>query len=258
MRIGISRMSKPGAEADRVLTAARAHGFDGVQLKPAQYEQFVAAPQSFVDHYGPLASLVQGGLIVYPGGDPSRWMEKAEPVIGFAAAVRAEHICFCSNVYGTAASEEQVTAVEQALTGIGRRARDQGLAISIHNHVNSLVETEADIARLLERLDPSICGLTLDTAHAAKAGVADVSRLVERFAGHLINVHLKDIAPDGTFCALGQGTLAIEPILSALRAVRYDRWLIVDEETASMQTEQAFAIAADCLARHGLMAAATR
>lgn len=253
MKIGISRMSKPGAEADRVLAAAREYGFDGVQLKPSQYEQFIASPQAFADHYGDLAGMAQGGLIVYPGGDPAQWQAKAAPAIEFAGSVKAGHICFCAGVYQTNASEEQVQAVADTLLAIGHRARERGLVISIHNHVGSLVESEQDIARLLERVDPSLCGLTLDTAHAAKAGVADVSGLVRRFGDHLVNVHLKDIAGDGTFCALGQGLLAIRPILDALGGINYAQWLIVDEETASMQTDEAFRIAAACLREHGVM-----
>lgn len=253
MKIGISRMSRGPEEALEVLQTARACGFAGVQLKPQQYEAFVASPVAFVERYGDLADLAQGGLIVYPGGDPHQWPAKLAAVLPFAGAIRANHVCICAGVYRTNPSDEEVKAVADALTTIGRSAREQGLVISIHNHVNSLVEGEADIARMLDRLDPAVCGLTLDTAHAAKAGIGDVSSLIRRFRAHLLNVHLKDIAADGTFCALGQGTLALDPIFGALEDVAYDQWLIVDEETASMDTPTSFRIAADCLARRGLL-----
>ncbi|MBW3635320.1 MAG: sugar phosphate isomerase/epimerase, partial [Armatimonadetes bacterium] len=113
-------------------------------------------------------------------------------------------------------------------------------------------ETEEDIARLLERIDPEICGLTLDTAHAAKAGIPHVERLAVRFQRHLLNVHLKDLSAEGQFCALGQGTLPLRPILDALTAINYDQWLIVDEETASLQTDEAFSVAAEFLKNHRL------
>jgi sugar phosphate isomerase/epimerase len=57
---------------------------------------------------------------------------------------------------------------------------------------------------------------------------------------------------DGEFCALGQGTLAIRPILDALSSIEYSQWLIVDEETKTMSTEETFRIASDCLQAEGL------
>lgn len=253
MRIGISRISQTPQQSYEVLAAAQRHGFQGVQLKPTQYGEFLDSPSAFQQHYDQLARLACGGLIVYPGGNPAEWLTKAETILPFASALSAEHICFCSNVYGTGATEEQVTDVAQALTAIGQRARQENLVISIHNHVGSLVETEEDIARLLEKLDPQICGLTLDTAHAAKAGILQVERLVTRFHQHLINVHLKDLDPQGKFCALGQGTLPLQPILDTLTNIHYNQWLIVDEETASLPTEEAFSIAANYLKSQKIM-----
>jgi sugar phosphate isomerase/epimerase len=253
MRIGISRFSKTPEQAYEVLATARRYGFAGVQMKPTQYQEFIASPEAFAQRYSTLADLTCGGLIAYPGGDPQRWMTEVEPILPFAAAINAEHICLCSGVYNTNATDEQVQDVAEALTAIGQRAQAQNLAISIHNHVDSIVESEADIARLLERVEPKWCGLTLDTAHAAKAGITHVERLIPRFQQHLINVHLKDLATDGRFCALGTGTLEIPPILDALNAINYQQWLIVDEETGDSSTAETFAIAHRYLAQAGLL-----
>jgi sugar phosphate isomerase/epimerase len=247
MKIGISRISQTRDEAYEVLDAARRYGFKGVQLKPSQYEEFLNCPAAFTEQYGELANLACGGLIVYPGNDPTMWFEKLEGVLRFASGVKANHVCLCSDVYATDASEAEVRAVADALTHIGKSASQQGVMISIHNHVNSLVETEEDIARLLSLLDPALCGLTLDTAHAAKAGIANVSRLASRFQNHLLNVHLKDLDADGNFCALGQGILELDPIVQTLESIKYNQWLIIDEETGAMKTEAAFGIAAEYL-----------
>jgi inosose dehydratase len=252
MKIGISRISSAPEEAYRVLDAAHRYGFEGVQLKPSQYSDFVASPQSFKERYSSLSYLASGGLIFYPGGSPSTWQEQLAAVIPFAGAIGAGHICLCSGVYETGASAEQVRETADALMQIGATAKQQSVFISIHNHMDSLVESEEDIARLLDIVDPALCGLTLDTAHAAKAGIADVASLVVRFQAHLLNVHLKDIAANGEFCALGQGTLAIRPILDALSSIEYSQWLIVDEETKNMSTEETFRIASDCLQAEGL------
>jgi hypothetical protein len=63
MKIGISRISGAAEEAYRVLESAHHYGFAGVQPKPAQYNDFVAAPQSFKERYGELSYLACGGLL---------------------------------------------------------------------------------------------------------------------------------------------------------------------------------------------------
>jgi sugar phosphate isomerase/epimerase len=252
MKIGISRISSTPEEALRVLEAAHRYGFEGVQLKPSQYSEFVASPQAFSERYAALSYLAGGGLIFYPGGAPSTWQDQVAPVLPFAGAIGAGHICLCSGVYESGASDEQVRETADALMQIGSEAQSQRLVVSIHNHMDSLVESEDDIARLLDIIDPAQCGLTLDTAHAAKAGILNVADLAVRFQRHLLNVHLKDIAENGEFCALGQGTLAVRPILDALTSVEYSQWLIVDEETKNLSTEETFHIASDCLRAEGL------
>lgn len=247
MKIGISRPSRTLPESQEVLELAHQFGFQGVQLKPAQYEAFITEPEQFQAFYGSLAGLVRGGLIVYPHGAPETWPEQLGPKLKFAAAVGAPHICLCSGVYASGASEAEVNAVAQALLKIGASAQSRGIVTSIHNHADSLVETEEDIARLLDKIDPHLCGLTLDTAHAARGGVASVAKLVFRFRDYLLNVHLKDMGPDGRFCALGQGTLNLTSVLAALSEIHYDEWLIVDEETADLSTGEAFRIARDYL-----------
>lgn len=252
MRIGISRPSHSPEQALEVFQSARDNGFEGVQLKPAQYDPYLDEPVAFTKNYGPLADLAVGGLIVYPGGDPAEWMGKLERVMPFARAVGAQHICVCACVYATGGSEEEVQIIADTLTAIGTAARAQGLVISIHNHVNSIVETEADILRLLARLDPAICGLTYDTAHAAKAGVQDLTGLLRQVQPHLLNVHLKDLDAEGKFCPLGHGELDLAPILSVLKKMDYQEWLIVDEESKTVSTPEAMRIAREFLRANGL------
>lgn len=253
MKIGISRPSHSEAESREVLSCARRFGFEGVQLKPAQYNAFLSDPEAFSRHYGDLAGLAAGGLIFYPGGNPAEWEGLLQPAIAFASAVNADHICICSCVYQTGASNEEVQAVVHALAAVGRNASAQGLRISIHNHASSIVESEEDVARVLDKLDPEVCGLTFDTAHAAKGGVTDFTSTIRRFKNHLINVHLKDLGGDGKFCPLGQGTLNLDPIFDALREIDYKQWLIVDEESPGVTTPEAMEIARQYLRDRNIM-----
>jgi sugar phosphate isomerase/epimerase len=253
MRIGISRPTGPGEDLGDILAAARRHGFEGVQLKQNQYEAYTSSAEGFRDAYGELAALVRGGLIAYPGGDPAGWASKVEPAISFAAALGAGHVCICANTDASDVSAARIKAVADVLAGIGRDAQSRGVVISLHNHAGTLFESEEDLARLFDLLDPGLCGLTLDTGHTAKAGIEDAAGLVERFGGHLVNVHLKDLSAEGRFCPVGTGTVDLGSVLDAVASVGYEGWLIVDEESRDLPTDEAFRISRGYLEDRGLM-----
>lgn len=91
------------------------------------------------------------------------------------------------------------------------------LRASLHNHVNGLFERDTNLERIAVHLDPARCGLTFDTAHATKGGIADLGAAIPKFARHIVNVHVKDLAADGSFCPLGHGTLNLESVFVARR-----------------------------------------
>jgi inosose dehydratase len=114
--------------------------------------------------------------------------------------------------------------------------------VSLHNHARSIFETTADLLRMVELLDPDVCGLTLDTAHLAKAGESEAAAWIPRLQSHLWNVHLKDLDENGRFCPVGRGTLDLRSVLEVLPAIGYRHWLIVDDESRDVGLHEAFAV----------------
>lgn len=130
---------------------------------------------------------------------------------------------------------------------IARYARERGLVTAFHPHVGSYVERTEEIARLMRDTDPTLVGLCLDTGHIAYGGgdPVDIARTHARRVRH---VHLKDVRREvradalarqldfraavslGVFAPLGDGSLDLRSTLSALRAVDYAGWLIVEQD----------------------------
>ena len=245
MKIGVSRPTETLAQTRRMLDLAARHGFEGVQLKPPQYRGLSAA--QFRETYAENSALVRGGLIFYVGAEIESWRAHLEPVLSFAAAVGAGHVCVCGAVGRQANGAKRQREAARALNEIGRIGAGLGLQISLHNHADSLFETAEDLDFTLGHLEPELCGLTLDTAHFAKAGIADIAALVRRFGPRIVNLHLKDMDAGGRFCPLGTGTLALDEVVSALAEIRYDQWLIVDDESLDFEVEDAFGISRDFL-----------
>jgi inosose dehydratase len=130
---------------------------------------------------------------------------------------------------------------------VARYARERGLVTAFHPHAASYIERPEEIARLMRDTDPSLVGLCLDTGHIAYGG-GDPAEIARTHAPRVRHVHLKDMRRDvradalarqldfreavglGVFAPLGDGSLDLRGTLSALRAVAYAGWLIVEQD----------------------------
>jgi inosose dehydratase len=132
------------------------------------------------------------------------------------------------------------------LTELAERVARRGIRIAYHHHMGTVVESEADIDRLMAATGSSV-GLLLDTGHLAFAGGDPVA--LARRHGHRINhMHCKDVRPgvlarvrtadasfldavlDGVFTVPGDGAIDFAGVCGALAATGYDGWLVVEAE----------------------------
>jgi sugar phosphate isomerase/epimerase len=251
MKIGISRGCGGSVEGARELLAAgRGVGFEGVQVKTDLLKLFDFDPQRFREAAGELAALAAAGVVYHPSRSPADWPAELPCVTDLATAIGAEHLCICSAV-ARRQSDDEFADVAEALMQAGAAAQQKGLEFSVHNHADCLFETADDLDRLCANLDPDVCGLTFDTAHADKGGMTDLAAAVRKLRPFITNVHLKDRDEQGSFCPLGRGVMDLRPALDALREIGYDRWLIVDEESRGVGAADACRIAMDYLEAQG-------
>ena len=122
----------------------------------------------------------------------------------------------------------------------------QGVRIAFHHHMGTVIETEAEIDRLMLGTPDSV-GLLFDTGHLAFAG-ADPGRVAARWAGRIVHVHAKDVRREtlararaerwsfldsvvrGVFTVPGDGMLDFAAALRPLRDADYAGWMIVEAE----------------------------
>ena len=128
------------------------------------------------------------------------------------------------------------------LTDLARMVRAEGLSIAYHHHMGTVVQTGAEIDRLMTETGPALT-LLLDTGHATFAG-ADPIALARQHRGRITHVHCKDVRPDvmrrcaggsfldavvaGVFTVPGDGSVDFRAVLSQLRG--YQGWLVVEAE----------------------------
>ncbi|HZS34922.1 MAG TPA: myo-inosose-2 dehydratase [Methylomirabilota bacterium] len=133
-----------------------------------------------------------------------------------------------------------------ALTEVGEALRARGMRLAYHHHMGTVVETEAEIDRLMASTGEAV-GLLLDTGHLTYAG-GDVPGVARRHAARLAHVHCKDVRPAvlaearrrdqsfldaviaGVFTVPGDGCVDYRALLALLHETGYAGWLVVEAE----------------------------
>ncbi|MDH3595727.1 MAG: myo-inosose-2 dehydratase [Rhodospirillales bacterium] len=143
-------------------------------------------------------------------------------------------------------AEDQWPEFAGRLTEVAARVADEGLRLAYHHHMGTVVESAAEIDKLMKRTGDAV-GLLLDTGHAAFAG-ADPAAVARQHAGRIVHVHCKDLrAPvfaavrerdgsfldaviEGVFTVPGDGSVDFPAVLGVLGRSGYEGWLVVEAE----------------------------
>jgi len=139
--------------------------------------------------------------------------------------------------------------------------RSAGFEPVLHPHAGTYVETADEIARVMDRIDPSIVGLCLDTGHF-RFGGADPTQSVHDYHELIRHVHIKDCRTAvmdevkaegkgldealgrGVFCQLGLGDSRIDDVIAALRSYDYAGWLVIEQDQALRSSDTPESVAA--------------
>ncbi|NQX25839.1 sugar phosphate isomerase/epimerase [Microbacteriaceae bacterium VKM Ac-2854] len=238
LRRAFSKFLEP--EEVPVLVASYADaGYQGLQLKGAQYAEFVGAPErasaALGTDSGTYSAVITGDSIDADG------RERIRSTVAFAAAVGAERVVFCHGHPHDGVDAGLRREFARILTDIARDSADAGVAFSLHHHTDQPVMELADFREFFDGLEPGVLGLTVDTAHLARSGVEDLPAFIDEFGAFVDNLHLKDyslpVGRDGEWRVLGEGELDLEGVLDALDRVGYEGWLCVDEESDASLSE---------------------
>jgi inosose dehydratase len=137
-------------------------------------------------------------------------------------------------------------AYGRKVTELAERMAAFGVRMAFHHHMGTIVESEADIDRLMASTGEA-AGLLYDTGHALFAGI-DPAALLGRHIARVVHVHCKDVRRDvlqravgndmtfmgavleGVFTVPGDGCIAFTPLLRMLRDAGYVGWLVVEAE----------------------------
>lgn len=185
-------------------------------------------------------------------------IEAMRPHLDLLAALGCEAMVFAEvsgavhTARGTSLSRRPVLGDDEwqrfgeALTRVADHTLDSGVRVAYHHHIGTVVETEAEIDRLMAATGEAV-GLLLDTGHIVYAG-GDPVAVARRHGQRVNHIHCKDVRPaileraraedwsfldavlEGVYTVPGDGAIAFEPVLSALNGAGYRGWLVVEAE----------------------------
>ena len=150
---------------------------------------------------------------------------------------------------GMGLSDDGWGAYAAAANRLARRVRDDaGIRTVVHQHLGTLVETGAEVRRLMAMTDPDLLGICLDTGHWTFGTGENPVDAVREFGSRIWHVHFKDADPavmaesranewdgltstgHGVFCELGKGSVDFPGVLAALTETGYDGWIVVEQD----------------------------
>lgn len=131
---------------------------------------------------------------------------------------------------------------------LGKIAKEEyGIALTFHHHMGTVVQSLAEVNRMMENTDPEYVSLLFDTGHFTYCG-EDPLEVVKKYVHRIKHVHLKDIRPEvveqvkkenmsflagvraGAFTIPGDGCINYDPIFKVLEEAGYEGYMVVEAE----------------------------
>ncbi|HUG61404.1 MAG TPA: myo-inosose-2 dehydratase, partial [Methylomirabilota bacterium] len=132
------------------------------------------------------------------------------------------------------------------ISALADRMAAFGVAMAFHHHMGTIVETDAEVDRLMAVTSDSV-GLLFDSGHCLFSG-GDPDARLRRHLARVVHVHCKDVRADmlrraraedmsfmdavldGVFTVPGDGCIDYAALLRPLAERGYDGWLVVEAE----------------------------
>jgi inosose dehydratase len=256
-------------DAERVLAAIAAAGYEGTELGPPGY---LGDTETLRERFQRHGLALAGGYIPLRFSEPKHWDDDLQAMNATLDLFAAANGDDARAVLADAGSDERVQFPGRAASdrsigldddgwkrlseGVARAAdlaRGRGFEPTFHHHTATFVEAPWEIERVLELTD---VGLLLDTGHLALGG-GDPAQALRDWGDRINHVHVKDVRNDvlagviedradmpeawrrGVFCELGTGDVDLDAFFAELERSGYRGWLVVEQDMVPQSPQDA-------------------
>lgn len=144
-------------------------------------------------------------------------------------------------------NDDEWNTLTEGLNRLGKTAREIGITLTYHHHMGTVIQTEEEIDRFMETVNPELVFLLFDSGHCSFAGISPV-KVLKKYIGRTRHIHLKDLRMDvvkraeeekwsflegvrnGTFTVPGDGDVDFDPIFALIESGGYKGYVVVEAE----------------------------
>jgi sugar phosphate isomerase/epimerase len=245
MKLSFSTLACPDWTMPRIIAIASAAGYDGIELRfvenedslwklPALRGRELASTKRALSDHGLAISCVDTSCRFH-APDPkerARWVEEGERMADLAASLDAPGLrVFGEKIQPGADLAATRTWIAHSIRELADRISASGIEVWLETHGD--FAGAAATAEILEEARSLKVGVVWDPANCFAATGEPPRDGAVRLAAKIRHVHLKDLcrAPDGWKPALtGDGDFALHEVRSALRELKYDRFVSFEWE----------------------------
>ena len=238
--------------AERVLREAAALGLAAVEAGPeGLLPRDPAEVSDVLAGYG--LSLVGGFVpaVLHDAGRREAELAFVERRAEFFAAAGADVVVLAATTGSE--SYEEVAELDdgawrelfESLSTVEEICARHGLTVTLHHHLNTVIERDDQLRRFLEGCDTGLC---LDTGHLVIGG-SDPVEIADLAEDRVSHVHLKDVDLDlarrvatrelrfkeaarrGAFRPLGDGDVDVGEVVGRLEGSGYRGWYVLEQDT---------------------------
>ena len=206
-----------------------AAGYQGVEMFDGNLAEYKDKPEQLhgimAESGVSLVSVYTGANFIYADILPDE-LHRIQQAAELAATFGAERLVVGGGARRAAGTTDQdYQRLGKALDTVTDIAEAAGLSASYHPHLGTIVESPAELDRIMPLTRIGFCP---DTAHLA-AGGADPAATIRKYRDRIHHVHIKDLHKETlSFLPLGQGELDFPDIIQAIKESGYDSWLMVE------------------------------
>ena len=142
--------------------------------------------------------------------------------------------------------DEEFVQYCKKINEISNRLDDEGIPMSYHEHMGTIIQTENDVDMFMENTNDNTF-LLYDTGHLLFAK-ANYERVLKKYISKINHIHCKDIRKNilenslendlsfresflnGVFTVPGDGCIDYKPLFKILYENNYEKWLIIEAE----------------------------
>ena len=146
-----------------------------------------------------------------------------------------------------AMNDEEWDRLVSGLNKLGKIAREKDMYLTFHHHMGTVVQTEEEIDRFMDSVDPNYVFLLFDSGHCTFAGI-DPVKVLSKYIDRTRHIHLKDVRMEmakkskeehwsflkgvrnGVFTVPGDGDVDFAPLFDIIEKSGYEGYVLVEAE----------------------------